>query len=131
VDEELRLRREVEVDDIIQQWDVNASCRNISDHKELSTPSSELGDVDFAGGLHRTAQDSGNGTSLEAWLQACQPSFDKKGRETPKEELCLGGADALAHGKTDKADDPDNTSKTDKAHETDKAGETDMTDKTC
>lgn len=48
VHEQLGLRREVEVDDVVQQRDVNAARRNVRDHHELRAPRPELGDVDLA-----------------------------------------------------------------------------------
>ena len=48
VHKQLGLRREVEVDDVVQQRDVDAAGGHIRDDQELRAAGPELGDVDLA-----------------------------------------------------------------------------------
>lgn len=51
VHEQLGLGREVKVDHIVQQWDVNAAGCHICDHHHVRPPRRELANVDLTSSL--------------------------------------------------------------------------------
>ena len=63
---QLGLGREVKVDDIVQQWDINAAGCHISDHHYVRPPCGKLADMDFT----RSLQVAG---SMMSTAQLCSP----------------------------------------------------------
>ena len=57
VHKELRLAREVEVDDTVEQRDVNPASRQVGGNQHLRTPLDELGQVNLACRLVQVAVD--------------------------------------------------------------------------
>jgi hypothetical protein len=75
VDEELRLRGEVEVDDVVKEGDVDAARCNVGHDQELRLAGAEFGDGDLARRLQeRSAQltDMGMQSSVDISLVRSQ-----------------------------------------------------------
>jgi hypothetical protein len=51
MNEKLRFSREVQVDDVVNERNVNATCRNISCDEQVHFLGTELGHVDLTSGL--------------------------------------------------------------------------------